>query len=678
MRDLKGARVPGGSARWLRLRVLLLGAGFIVALLSVLGRAVQLQLVEGERLRELAQDQYIRQIEVPARRGDVTDRTGVALAKTVDVDSIWIDPSFSSDLRAVSRQLAKTLHLDAAELHTRLARAKRFAWVKRQAKPDEVAAVKALGIPGIGLSKEAKRFYPQRELAAQVIGIVGTDGKGLDGIERAFDDELSGQSGQLTGLRDARGRKLLPHGLANPLERQGAAVSLTIDRHIQHVADKALVKAVEESRAIAGSVVVLDPKTGELLALSNYPRFNPNTPEKMPREAGRNRAALDAFEPGSTFKSFVVAGALEDQAIRADQGFFCENGNWDVGRNTIHDTHPYGWLTPAKVLQVSSNICSAKIAQALGRDRLVEYYSRFGFGERTSLALPGEGRGIIPYPKSDIALATASFGQGITATAVQLASAYGALANGGVLMRPILVSKVVDPDGVVLLENRPTEVRQVVSEKTARTVLGMLEGVVTPEGTAPRARLEAFRVAGKTGTAQKADPVARGYSDKRIASFVGVVPVENPRLVILAVIDEPKTDVYGGIVAAPVFREVASEALLYLGAQPSHPQPGVASAAPGASNSSKSLTTRGELEGEGGSKETARVDAVTEQLGDGNVIVPDLSGEVARTAVSRLLAAALEPRLSGMGRVVSQSPPAGTQVSRGARVSLELAGGLPP
>jgi cell division protein FtsI (penicillin-binding protein 3) len=670
VRDLKAARVPEANTRWLRLRVMLLGGLFLSALAVAFGRAVYLQIFQQEKLRELAQDQYVRQIEIPARRGDIFDRRGTPLAQSVEVDSIWVDPSMLPDVRKGARALARALKLgaeDAAELQARLQKARRFAWVKRQAKPKEVEAVKALALPGLGFTKEPKRFYPQRELAAQVMGVVGTDGRGLEGLELAFDDELSGQNSRLSGFRDAKGRKLLVQGAMDPMEREGASVTLTLDRHLQYVAEKALVRAVEEAKAVAGTVVVLDPKTGELLALANSPGFNPNTPESAQQGAIRNRAALDTFEPGSTMKAFLVAAALEEKAIKTDDVFFCENGAWTIGRYTINDTHPYAWLAAKGILQVSSNICAAKVGQALGREKLVAYYHAFGFAERTGLSLPGEGRGVIPFPKAEVALATQSFGQGLTATAVQLAAGYGALANDGVLMRPYLVSKVVDPDGVVLLENRPAEVRRVVSSKVARQVVSMLESVVAKGGTAPKAAMQEYRVAGKTGTAQKADPVARGYSDKRIASFVGMVPADNPRVVILVVVDEPKTDVYGGLVAAPAFKEIATAAMAHLAVPPSRtvaPEVAVAPVAPPAAAKAP-LPPKPTPE-----RPTV---AVREGEGTGTVRVPNVQGQVGREAVVKLLAAALEPQLSGSGRVVSQTPAAGALVEKGARVTLELA-----
>ncbi len=654
MRDYKSAG-HHSPFRWVRVRVIFLAMLFWGLLAAVFGRALILQVYERERLRELAQDQYVRQIEIPARRGDIFDRHGVPLAQSVEMDSIWVDPSLLPSLAANARMLARAVHADPEELRARFSRGRRFAWVKRQAKPEEVSAVKALALPGIGFTREPRRFYPHRELAAQVIGLAGLDGSGLEGLEMAFDQELSGQNLQLLGLRDARGRKLLTQGTLFPPNRQGASLTLTLDRQVQYFSEKVLAKAVEEAKAVSGMVVVLDPATGEILALANLPSFNPNTPEESSKPLFRNRAALDVFEPGSTFKSFSIAAALDWGAIKPEDVFYCEEGAWDVGRHTIHDTHPHGWLTPTKILQLSSNIGAAKIAQVLGRERLLRYYERFGFGERSQLGLSGEPRGALPFPKAEVSLATASFGHGVSATAVQLASAYAALANHGVLMRPWLVSKVIDPDGAVLLQRRPVEVRRVVSAQTAKLIVSMLEGVVEREGTAPRARMSEYRVAGKTGTAQKIDPVAGGYSDKRIASFAGIVPAEDPRLVILVVIDEPKTDVYGGHVAAPAFKEIAAAVLAYRGVPPSLAQPLTASTA--ASHSAEPATG---------------VPDVTEHTDRGTIRVPDVQGRLGRDAVERLLTAALQPRVSGTGRVVSQSPPAGSVVEKGSRVTLEL------
>lgn len=681
VRDLKHARTAPDPSRWMRMRVLIVCGVFLTLLLGVFTRAVQLQVQQRDQLKGMAQDQYVRQIEIPARRGDVLDRRGVPLAQSVDVDSIWIDPSMLQDQKLAARMLARSLDLDTDDLFARFTKAKRFAWVKRQVTPAEVAKVNALNLPGIGLTKEPRRFYPQRELAAHVLGLVGTDGHGLDGLELSFEDELSGDAVTQPALRDARGRKLNTVGSADPIAREGATLTVTLDRQIQWLTEKALVKAVTDAKAIAGMAVVLDPRTGEILALANAPRFNPNAPQDAKKDAFRNRAVSDAFEPGSTFKAFVVSAALEEKLVTESTTFDTNGGAWTVGKNVIHDTHPHGTIDTKTVLQVSSNIGAAKIAGLLGREKLQSYYSKFGLGEKPGMGLPGEAKGQVPFPKAEVQLATQAFGQGVSASAVQVAAAYGALANGGVLMKPYLVSKVVDPDGVVLLDNKPTPVRRVVSEKSARRTIAMLESVVEKEGTAPRARLDEYRVAGKTGTAQKPDPVSRGYSEKRIGSFIGVVPAEDPRLVIYIVIDEPETDPYGGIIAAPAFKEIATAALPYLSVPPSKNMP-----PPPAQTVAKTATTLDKPEKPAPAPPAGLAAAfakaqenVTEEapVVVGSVRVPDLRGRAGREAVTQLLAAALEPRLEGSGWVTGQRPAAGSLVEKGSRVTLELAGTLP-
>ena len=673
MRDLKKLQPMEASPKWMRVRVILLGVIFFVLLVGAFGRALNLQVHQKDRLKAFAEDQYVRAMEIPARRGEILDRRGVKLASSVDVDSVWSDPSMLPDTTDAAKRLAKVLGLDWKELRERLEKGRRFAWVKRQVSDGEAARVKALNLPGIGFAREPRRFYPQRELAAHLVGLVGTDSHGLDGLEKSFEDELSGERVSREGFRDAKGRKLLTNGLDDAQQSQGADLTLTIDSTVQYATEGALEKAVLEAKATAGMAVVLDPRTGEILALANWPRFNPNNPKGADGEALRNRGVTDAFEPGSTLKSFVVASALDRQVITEASEFDCEKGSWKVGGHVVHDTHPHGVLTPRGILQVSSNICSAKVGQKLGREALVDSYRNFGFGERFGLGLPGEGRGAIPYPKADIAFATQSFGQGISATALQVAAGYAALANDGVLMKPYLVARVVDADGLVLLENKPTALRRAVSVKSARSVVSMLETVVEQGGTAPRARMDEYRVAGKTGTAQKVDPIARGYSDKRIASFVGVVPAEAPRAVILVVIDEPKTDVYGGLVAAPAFKEIATRVLPHLGAPKSREAPPAKATAKVElkSKPEKSVVVLG-LE------KLEQMDAVTEDVAaEGAVRVPDLKGLAGRAAVAQLLVAALEPHLAGSGRVVSQKPAAGSLVEKGTRITVELAGHLP-
>lgn len=672
MRDLKNLQPMEAPTKWMRVRVILLGAVFFALLLGAFARAWNLQVHQNDRLKAFAEDQYVRAMDIPAKRGDIVDRRGVKLASSVDVDSVWVDPSMIPDQRDAAKKLAKVLSLDAHDIQERFAKSRRFAWVKRQISDGDAQKVKALNIPGIGFAKEPRRFYPQRELAAHVVGLVGTDGNGLDGLELSFQDELSGEAIKRASFRDAKGRKVLTNGVEDWQTTVGANLTLTLDSTLQYATERALEKAVIEAKAPAGQAIVLDPRTGEILALANYPRFNPNSPKQAGGDAFKNRAVTDAFEPGSTFKAFMVATGIENNVLSETTECDAEQGRWAIGKHVIHDTHPHGMLNTRTTLQVSSNICSAKFGAKIGREKLVEGYKKFGFGERFGLGLPGEGKGQIPFPRAEIALATQSFGQGISATVLQVAAGYAALANDGVLMKPYLVSKVVDADGVMLLENKPTAVRRVVSAKTAHSVLSMLESVVEPGGTAQKARLDEYRVAGKTGTAQKVDPIAHGYSDKHIASFIGVVPAEAPRAVILVVIDEPKTDIYGGLVAAPAFKEIALQAMPQLGAPKSREAPVVAEkikAEPKKSEKSAVVAGLEKLE---------QMDAVTEDVvAEGAVRVPDVKGLAGRVAVAQLLTATLEPHLAGSGRVVSQNPAAGSLVEKGTRITVELAGHSP-
>ncbi len=681
MRQTTSASMDPRQVRWIRLRVLMLGLAFAPMLCLLAWRAANLQVTERQRLESLARDQYLRQVTLPGKRGAIHDRRGGALAATVEVDSIYIDPSELPEPEQAAQKLAKVLKLDAGKLAKSFSGGRQFAWIKRRVTPQEVEAVKKLGLPGIAFAKEPRRFYPQRELASHVLGFAGVDGEGLEGVERAFDHLLKGRPQPLAGLRDARGRALLVDGVVPAQELEGSSVTLTIDRAIQYQAEKTLAAAVEKAQASSGIAVVLDPLTGEILALANVPTFNPNDPSRAKRPAMRNRALTDQFEPGSTMKIFTIAAALEEKAVKPTETFFAEKGRYKIGRHTIHDHGSYEWIDVGKVMQVSSNIGTAKIAEKLGKEKLAAYHRAFGFGERPGTGLHGEARGMLPFPRGGIELATQSFGQGLATSALQIASAAGAVANGGVLMRPLLVSKVVDPTGAVVYERGPEKLRQVISQKTAAEVLSMMQRVVQKDGTAPLARMDDYLVAGKTGTAQKPDP-GGGYSaDKRTASFIGVVPADRPRLVILVVIDEPKTDVYGGIVAAPAFKEIAQFALAHLGVPPSAGAKPVFAAQK--QDEPDFSANRARMLGAFAAA-AARASEVAPALPEGDLIVepregdprvtvvPDVHGMSARAAVKTLAAAYLEPSLDGSGKAVRQNPPPGSAVQRGSRVAVKL------
>jgi cell division protein FtsI (penicillin-binding protein 3) len=653
-----------GQARWVAVRIALVAALLAGGFAAVSARAVKLQILQRAQLTRHGDDQWRRLVELRPRRGPITDRSGETLAASADAPSIAANPAELAKLsRAELGRLARALSLDLSGLERKAQRAAKFVWLKRRVSPSEAKAVQDLELDGVGLFEEARRYYTSKSLAAQLLGFVGDDGEGLEGIERAYDDALQGGAVRVPSVRDARGRAVLGEAPAPEAALAGARVELAIDVGLQLAAEQALSRAVSQARALSGMLVAMDPRTGEVLALANAPTFNPNLPRQGP--ALRNRAVLDTFEPGSTFKIFTIAGALDAGALRSSDAIDCEKGAYRIGAHVIHDHKALGWAGPSRIVITSSNIGAAKIGARLGRERLQKTLLAFGFGERSGTELAGEPRGAVPFPKAEVALATMSFGQGVAATPLQITTAVAAIANGGMLMKPILVRRVVDQaTGAVVAEGEPTPVRRAVSRESAALLGRWLEGVVAdPDGTGKRARLEGWRVAGKTGTAQKADPVTRRYSvDRRFSSFVGFAPAEAPRIVIGVFIDEPRGEVYGGEVAAPVFREVADRALKLLAVPPSDGAQPVLAEAPAPASEPDGALVPPSIE-----EATPRAEEA------GGVAVPTLAGLPARSALRALEALELTGEIRGSGRVASQSPRPGQVVERGASVQLVLA-----
>ena len=555
----------------LRLRLRLTAGLLLALLLAVALRAVHLQAFDGARLAQLGERQHLEERIVVPRRGNIVSRNGDSLAISVESLSVYVRPRRLKSPEKAARALARALGMKRAEVRRKLASGQRFVWLKRQVKPREAKRVRALKIEGVGLSHESKRYYPQGHLAGQALGLVGTDAQGLEGVERSYDPHIRGKPRSSVAERDALGRRVLVTGLDDLKIRPGADVRLTLDTTLQHLAEKHLEATVKRFRAKGGTVVMADPFTGAVLALASYPYFNPNRFRDQDRDRWRIRAITDTYEPGSVFKAVLAAAALEEGAVGREDLIFCEFGRYRYGGRTIHDFKEYGWLSFAKVLQLSSNIGVTKVADKLGRERYHRYIQRFGFGAKTGVDLPGEVSGKVRPHRTwyDIDLAAVSFGQAVSVTPLQMVMAFSAIANGGLLMKPYVVDRVVDEDGRVLLQHRPELVRRVVSRATARTVADILKGVVAQGGTGTRAAVAGFEAAGKTGTSQKADTVKGGYSKtKRVASFVGFVPAAEPRFVLLTLVDEPTVNVYGGVVAAPLFRRIAGPALHALGVKP--------------------------------------------------------------------------------------------------------------
>ena len=648
----------------MRIRVLLLSVALLALFGVVLLRAAKVQLLDRSRLARLQRDQPRRELEWAPRRGMIVDRRGEALAVTRDVDSVFADPSAFETPRSravAAARLANALRIDRARVLEKLGQPdRRFVWIKRRIDEASAQRVRSLGLDGIELVKEPKRFYPQRQLAGHVLGFVGEE-NGQEGLERELDSQLRGKSVQVQATRDARGTMVLEHGAPDSADLTGATVTLTLDSAIQLAAEKELANAVRVSRAASGWAVVLDVQTGAVLALAGNPVFDANKPGRDPM-IWRDRAVQDQLEPGSTIKSFVVARALDEGVLRSDELLYCEHGVWSEAGRKIHDTHPVDWANPTTILRESSNICAAKIGEKLGKQKLIEGLRAFGFGEKTGVGLPGEARGALANPRRmpQIALLTTSFGQGMSATGIQTVAAMAAIANSGVLLRPYLVAKVVAADGTVLLSRGREEVRRVLRPQTAQRLSAMLEEVVA-KGTGTRAALAGHRVAGKTGTAQKVDPIRGGYGDKRLSSFLGFAPADAPRVAILVAIDEPEgagADVTGGMVAAPAWGAIADEALRQLDVMPEQ----VKETAPLLASTLAPVPAAEVASPQ--PEPTAR---------PGHAVVPDVSGLGARSAMRRLGQASLEPELRGSGRAIAQSPRAGAIVKRGARVKVVLA-----
>lgn len=682
------------ATRWIRLRLGLCAVLFLTLLAVVMVRAVYLQVLQGDELGDLARDQYLRELALSPRRGAILDARGIPLAISLETDSVFVDAKSAGKEQKDARdqlpvdakglgKLARALKMDLAPVAKKFAQKSAFVWLKRRVTPTEAQEVSRLGLKGVGLVKEFRRFFPQKELASHILGTVGIDSEGLEGVERAQDAALRGSMQEVHGFRDVRGNVLFQEPGVPTGALGGATVQLTIDSAIQRAAEVALADGAAKAKAAAGVALVMDPQTGAILALANVPTFNPNAPGDQ-LAARRNRSVTDQYEPGSTMKCFMMAAALTEKLIRPDTLVDVTDGELQIGRKKIRDSHKpeENAETATRVLATSSNVGSARIGLKLGAERLVGWLHSFGFGERTGVGLPGEARGVLQDPQrmGEIATATTAFGQGMAATPLQVVTALSALANGGLLMRPFVVSKVTRADGEVLLERKPEPVRQVVTKEVARTVTTMMKAVVATGGTGTLAAVPGFTVAGKTGTAQKADPLTHGYGDKRYSSFMGFVPADAPRLAIYIALDEPQADVYGGKIAAPIFREIASAALQQLNVSPEKPQ--TLELAVLRRDAPKKKGAKAEVKvvesEEGTPFDEGFVDdesGLADAAPPGALVVPDLKGLSARAALRILGERALEADLEGSGRATTQKPEAGRLVPPGTRVHVVLGSG---
>jgi len=652
-----------------RRRAWMLAGVFGVALAAVGVRAATLCVAPSERTIALGSEQRWEQMTLEARRGAIYDRHGHRLVVSVDTPNVIVDPNFvdPQDIPRLSRQVARILDLDPADVAEKMRReGRRYVPLAHRVHPRVAAEVLDLGERALYLESDQRRFYAEADLAAHVLGYVDREGDGVTGVERALDDRLRGSSVLLQRRRDRRGLDVDRMADVDRASSAGMDVHLSIDRHIQRITERALRGIEERHEPAAAMAVVVDVRTGDVLALANTPTYNPNalTADAAPK---RNRVVLDAVEPGSVFKPFTVAAAIDEGKVDIDTLIDCENGRWRVGRSRIGDDHPHGVITVSEVVKFSSNIGSAKMALMVGKDAFLERMNAFGFGERSGIDLPGEHPGFMRPAESikPIELVTTSYGQGATATPLQLAYATATIANGGVRMRPRLVTRVFDEDGVPAQVHEPEVWGRVISESTARDVTQAMVTVTEKGGTATRARIPGYRVAGKTGTAWKVED--GHYTDARIGSFIGFVPADDPKLAIVVVVDDPQVGSrYGGIVAAPAFAEIGRESLRHLGVPPDPALLESDDDAPGSDADSDAVERVADL-APLPLPELVDVEAAANASG---WVLPDLSGRTVREVLVALQGTGLSVQIEGTGRLAAMEPPPGAAVPPGTDVRL--------
>jgi len=665
--------------RWIRIRIYITGICILLVLGVIFLRAYQLQILEGSRLSSLAREGYTGRLTFTTQRGTIFDRNGKELAVSIEVGSVYSYPKRVKDKARTATLIARALDIDKRGVLKKLKSSRSFVWIKRKVTPEEINNVRELNLAGIELTRESRRYYPSMETGAHIIGFASQDNKGLEGIELHYDWYLEGQQIKLNRIHDALGRTLVFDGTRME-EHDPYDLILTLDKDISYKAQRALRKAVERSGARSGVCIVMRPRTGEILAMAVVPEFNPNIFWHSKPYEWRNRAVTDCFEPGSTLKAFLLAAALEDGVITPETVLNCERGEYAIGNDIIHDRRPFGVLPVREIIRFSSNIGAIKIGQRLGAKRFHYYLQRFGFGERTGIDLPGERQGTLRSVGDTSLLGqnTLYFGQGISASPLQLAVAFGAIANGGHLMKPYLVKSIVDKGGKAVKESYPVVRRDIIASETAQEVRRILEGVVRKGGTATRAAIEGYPVAGKTGTAQKVDPIKRSYSEKKcVAFFGGFAPSDSPSIVILVALDEPQGEPYGGIVAAPVFSDVGRWTLSHLNIAPSFPPatasvPASQARPPRLSPPERDDGGQAERGGLGHDMAGRRNHSYPIERDEEIVVlspvlpgtIPDVKGLGVREVLRKTKRLGLKVIVKGSGLAVEQSPASGTPLGK--------------
>jgi cell division protein FtsI/penicillin-binding protein 2 len=671
-------------------RLLIVAGVALFWMTAVFGRLGYLQLIRHSDYLARAQRQQQRTIEITPKRGAIYDRNMHPLAMSVPVESAFAVPSEIGDNKIMAaRLLSNVLGIPRDVLQTRFESGGSFVWILRKLPPDKAEAVRALNLKGVYLQSENQRYYPKRELAAHVLGFVDLDEKGLGGIEYGLDSLIRGKSEKIVVMADAR-QRWFDGGSAQ--KDQGANVILTVDEKIQYIAERELAAAIAKTHAMAGTVIVQNPNNGAILALANWPKFNPNSPTDAKADARMDRAVSAIYEPGSTFKLITLAAALDQNLTRPDEVFNCENGAVYIAGHRIRDHKPFGMLTVSDILAKSSDVGAIKIALRMGAPKFYEYIRVFGFGQQTGVELPGESKGLLRKLDnwSAISIGSVSMGQEVGVTPLQLVTAVSAIANGGTLYKPHVVAEVKRGSESLPMTGllAPGEPNEAIRPETAATLRRLMEGVVLKGGTGTRARLDGWTAAGKTGSAQKIDPATGRYSPTQlIASFSGFAPINDPAVTILVSLDSPVGEHEGGQVAAPVFKRIAEQVLPYLDVPRDVPlSPKLIQAA----------YQRNEMEEESSLSDFTPVDfsaqpeqappaesgekkaesaqpPVTVALDEGgDIVVPDFRGKTMRDVTEICLPLGLEPVLVGSGLAVDAAPASGSRVRRGAKITVRF------
>jgi cell division protein FtsI (penicillin-binding protein 3) len=677
-------------------RLLIVAGVALLWMTAVFGRLGYLQLIRHSDYLARAQRQQQRTVDITPKRGAIYDRNMHPLAMSVPVESAFAVPTEIGDNKAMAaRLLSGVLDIPRDVLETRFDSGNSFVWVLRKLPPDKADAVRALNLKGVYLQAENQRYYPKRELAAHVLGFVDLDERGLGGIEYQLDSTIRGKSEKIVVMADARQRWF--DGSAAQKD-QGANVVLTIDEKIQYIAERELAAAIAKTHSLAGTIIVQNPNNGEILALANWPKFNPNTPSESKTESRMDRAVSAIYEPGSTFKLITLAAAFDQNLIRPEEVFDCENGKVYVAGHRIRDHKAFGMLTVADILSQSSDVGAIKIALRLGPPKFYEYIRNFGFGQQTGVDLPGESRGMLRKLEnwSAVSIGSISMGQEVGVTPLQLVTAVSSIANGGTLYKPHVVSQLRRGDQILPMTGplAPSEPKEAIRPETAATLRRLMEGVVL-NGTGTRARLDGWTAAGKTGTAQKIDPNTGRYSPTQlIASFSGFAPINEPALTILISLDSPVGQHEGGQVAAPVFKRVAEQVLAYLDVPRDVPlSPKLIQASYKRAEAEEVATLEDFTPVDFGSqpdqppmaepvakgvkgKDLAAEPAnpsLTVALDEGgDIALPDFQGKTMRDVTEMCLRLGLEPVLVGSGLATDEAPLVGTKVRRGAKITVRF------